>query len=79
MVVSVVPEAQDIRMVRAILELFAGTSGLHTNVNKCQFTPIQCSEEHIAMMHQWFPCQLVHFPCMQVFGCSPLRLQTQEG
>jgi hypothetical protein len=38
-------------------------SGVHTNLSKCQFTPIRCSEEQITVVTQWFPCQLVHFPC----------------
>jgi hypothetical protein len=38
-------EAKDIRLACAILEFFTGVSGLHTNLSKCQFTPIRCSEE----------------------------------
>jgi hypothetical protein len=58
------PEVRDIRMARSILELFAGASGLHTNLTKCQFTPIRCTEEQIAQVLQWFPCQLlVNFLC----------------
>jgi hypothetical protein len=29
---------------------------LDTNISKCQFTPIRCTQE-------LFPCQLIHFPC----------------
>jgi hypothetical protein len=54
---------KDIRLARAILEFFAGISGLRTNLCKCQFTPIRCTEEKIVLVMQWFPCQLVHFPC----------------
>jgi hypothetical protein len=38
-------EAQDIHLVAAILEVFAGTSGLHTNISKCELTPIRCTKE----------------------------------
>jgi hypothetical protein len=54
---------QDLRAVGMIMETFAGASGLHTNIHKCQFTLIQCSEDQVAMVQQCFPCQLVHFPC----------------
>jgi hypothetical protein len=54
---------KDIRLTQAILEFFAGVSGLHTNLSKSPFTPIRCTEEHIALVMQWFPYQLVHFPC----------------
>jgi hypothetical protein len=46
-----------------IMETFAGAFGLHTNIRKCQFTPIQCSEDQVAVVKHHFPCQLVHFPC----------------
>jgi hypothetical protein len=45
--VFVIPTEQDIRAVRLILELFDGASDLHTNVNKFQFTPIQCTQEQV--------------------------------
>jgi hypothetical protein len=38
-------EAKDIRFALAILEFFASASRLHTNLSKCQFTPIRCIEE----------------------------------
>jgi hypothetical protein len=53
----------DITLLRAVLDMFVRASGLHTNVAKCQFTPISCSEDQINTMHALFPCQLMHFPC----------------
>jgi hypothetical protein len=35
---------QDFTNIRRILDLFAGASGLVTNVNKCIITPIRCSQ-----------------------------------
>jgi hypothetical protein len=58
-----VPEEKDIRLAQAILEFFASVSGLHTNLYKCQFTPIRCAEDQSVQVMQWFPCHLVHFPC----------------
>jgi hypothetical protein len=56
LVIFLRPEAKDIRLARAILEFFAGVFALHTNISKCQFTPIRCSEEHTSVVTQWFPC-----------------------
>jgi hypothetical protein len=61
-VAFIVPTEQDIRVVGEILQPFAGSSGLHTNVGKCQFTLIQCMADQIAIVNRWFPCPLVHFP-----------------
>ncbi|GJN00644.1 hypothetical protein PR202_ga17840 [Eleusine coracana subsp. coracana] len=49
--------------MRAILEPFAQASGLHTNVQKCQITPIRCNEDELTSIQSFFPCQLKHFPC----------------
>jgi hypothetical protein len=45
------------------LDVFAGASGLHTNISKCQFVPIQCSSLQIELVHHFFPCQQTGFPC----------------
>jgi hypothetical protein len=42
LVIFTVPDEQDLRLVKVILVVFVGASALHTNVSKCQFTPIQC-------------------------------------
>jgi hypothetical protein len=62
LVAFIVPSEQDVRAVGEILQLFAGASGLHTNVGKCQFTLIQCTTDQITIVKWWFPCPLVHFP-----------------
>jgi hypothetical protein len=46
---------RDITLARTILDIFAASSGLHTNVSKCQYTPIQCTEEQVALVQQLFP------------------------
>ena len=48
LVVFLSPTAHDLGCLRAILECFAGASGLVTNVDKCLASPIRCSEEDIA-------------------------------
>ena len=42
-VVFTCPEQQDLVLIRAILEIFAGASGLKTNMPKCHISPIQCN------------------------------------
>jgi hypothetical protein len=63
LVIFIVPTEHDIRAVREIVDMFAGASALHTNVAKCQFTPICCTEEQVATMMSVFSCQQVQFPC----------------
>jgi hypothetical protein len=59
----VVPAEQGIKLLKAILEVFVRASSLHTNVSKCQLTPIRCFEDQIALVQSLFPCQLLNFPC----------------
>jgi hypothetical protein len=62
--VFLVPTEQDIQLVHGVMEIFVGVLGLHTNISKCQFTPIRCPEDHMAIMQQrLLQCLLVHFPC----------------
>lgn len=57
LVIFVAPVAQDLCLTRTILDLFVGASRLHTNIHKCQFTPIQCTEDQVQLVKDWFPCQ----------------------
>jgi hypothetical protein len=50
LVVFLVSAEQDIQLVRAVMEIFAGVLGLNTNISKCQFTPIRCSEDQVALV-----------------------------
>jgi hypothetical protein len=45
------------------LVIFAGASGLLTNLDKCMISPIPCSNEDVEAIHEVFPCQLSPFPC----------------
>ena len=63
LVLFLAPTLEDFRCIRAILDLFAGASGLITNLDKCLISPIRCSEEDIALVQQAFPCQLSPLPC----------------
>jgi hypothetical protein len=58
LVIFIAPTEQDFLLVRDILEIFAGASGLHTNLGKCQIMPIQCSRGQVELTKQLFPCQL---------------------
>jgi hypothetical protein len=61
LILFIVPIKHDIRLVCAIMEVFTSTSSLHTNISKCQFTPIQPLEEQVELVPQLLPCQLVYF------------------
>jgi hypothetical protein len=50
-------DALSITLLHAILKDFTGTSGLHTNISKCQLT----REDQVALVHHLLPCKLVHF------------------
>jgi hypothetical protein len=50
LVVFVAPHEADIALVKAIMDSFAQISSLHTNVSKCQITPILCSDEQVAVV-----------------------------
>jgi hypothetical protein len=63
LVVFIAPVLQDVRVVRAVLQVFATWLGLRTNIAKCTITPIQCSDDDVAQVQQAFPCQVVHSPC----------------
>ncbi|XP_066311258.1 secreted RxLR effector protein 78-like [Miscanthus floridulus] len=56
------PLSLDFSYIHMILELFAGASGLATNLDKCAITPIRCSEEDVVAVRQVFPCRLQEFP-----------------
>jgi hypothetical protein len=58
LVIFLAPTALDFSCMRQILELFAGASGLATNLDKCTITPICYSEDNITVVRQVFPCRL---------------------
>jgi hypothetical protein len=62
LVIFITSMEADITLLWVILQAFAGASGLHTNVSKCQATLIRWNEEQIALSQQHMP-QLVQFPC----------------
>jgi hypothetical protein len=49
-VIFIVPAVQDVLLIHEILDIFAVASGLHTNVHKCQLSPIRCTEEQITLL-----------------------------
>ena len=58
LVIFLHPSARDYNYIQQILELFAGSSGLSTNIDKCTMTPICCSQEDIQAVQQVFPCRI---------------------
>ena len=55
LVVLISSSVGDLTSLQQILTLFAGASGLVTNVDKCAATPIRCSHDEIAHLMQVFP------------------------
>jgi hypothetical protein len=62
LVIFISPEAQDLAMLRLILDLFEGSSGLSCNLAKCSMVATYCSMEQIADSTLHFPCELMQFP-----------------
>ena len=50
LVLFLIPKQEDFSCFCAILDLFAGASGLLTNVDKCLISPIQCAQEDVALV-----------------------------
>ena len=76
LVVLTAPKSEDLHCLHQILQLFAGASGLITNVDKCVATPICCDEDMITEVQQAFHCQVTTFPCKYLgIPLSPKRLR----
>jgi hypothetical protein len=63
LVLLVAPNTNDLQCVLQILQLFAGASGLVTNVDKCVAMPIRCSAKVMVDVQQTFPPVVAQFPC----------------
>ena len=50
LVLFLVPKQEDFSCICAILDLFAGASGLLTNVDKYLISLIQCAQEDVALV-----------------------------
>jgi len=61
----------DLRTLHTLLHTFADASGLQTNVEKCQATPISCTEADVQRVLDLFPCTLAPFPCKYLASRSP--------
>jgi hypothetical protein len=71
LVIFIVPVEQDLLLLRSILDIFAGASGLHTNLAKCMIMPIQCSSDRINLAKEIFPCQIGQFLCRYLVSLCP--------
>lgn len=74
LVIFLRPKPEDFTCIRELLDLFAGASGLLTNLDKCLISPIHCSDEEIQAIREVFLCQLSPFPC-KYLG-APLSFKT---
>jgi hypothetical protein len=55
-------EQHDLVLTRAILEIFAGASGLKTNLSKCLTSSIQCDLKTTVTLLNHFSCMIDPFP-----------------
>jgi hypothetical protein len=56
------PVELDLRVVRGVLTLFEGASGLATNLSKSNVYPINCSNEQISLVPSILSCSITDFP-----------------
>lgn len=56
------PVVSDLCMIKEILEGFGHAAGLRCNMSKSSVTPIQCSEDDIALVSQELACVVISFP-----------------
>ena len=61
-VIFVSPAQQDLVLTKAILEIFAGASGLKTNMEKSRISPIQCNLHDTVSLLTHFPGRIDPFP-----------------
>ena len=62
LIMFISPEESDINLIKEILGLFEGASGLACNMSKCQIVPIRCQQQHIDLAQACFPCIISGFP-----------------
>ncbi|WVZ78989.1 LOW QUALITY PROTEIN: hypothetical protein U9M48_026623, partial [Paspalum notatum var. saurae] len=62
LVIFLVPSRSDLSLLKSLLEVFAGASGLFANLAKCSATPIACQLEDLALVQQ--TRALINFPCV---------------
>lgn len=56
------PNESHLCLMKEILSIFKGASGLASNLSKCQASPIRCSDEHLQVVAANFPCIISEFP-----------------
>lgn len=76
LVIFLAPTANDFLCIRQLLELFAGASGLSTNLDRCTVSPIRCSDDMVQEVLAVFPCRVQPFPT--VYLGAPLSLSRLE-
>jgi hypothetical protein len=66
------PTVSGLRSEFCILDIFAGASGLVSNMEKTQFYPIQCDQINLEFLSQ-HNLQISSFPCSYL--CHPLHIK----
>jgi hypothetical protein len=62
-ILFVQPFPAELSLAKDILMVFGETSGLVTNFSKCFFTPNYLRRPEVQYVQNFFPCNLVQFPC----------------
>jgi hypothetical protein len=57
------PVELDLRVVKGVLTLFEGASGLAANLSKSHVYPINCLDEKISLVCSILSCSIAKFPC----------------
>ncbi|WVZ67945.1 hypothetical protein U9M48_016957 [Paspalum notatum var. saurae] len=63
LVIFVAPKQGDLSLLKSMLDIFAGASGLCTNLSKCSATPIACTPADTNLVLAILGCRLSTFPC----------------
>ena len=77
-VVFLSPVQQDLTSLKLILEIFAGASGLKTNLSKCMISSIQCDLEATVTFLSLFPGKIDPFPT-RYLGISAWCKKTSQA
>ncbi|WVZ61528.1 hypothetical protein U9M48_011389 [Paspalum notatum var. saurae] len=82
LVVFIKPTRRDVLVLRAILDIFAGSSGLCMNLDKCSVTPVCCSPEELTLVQEALGCQVALFPCNYLgvpLSCKKLTRASEQA
>lgn len=66
MVLLIVLVASDLELIKDILHVLGGASGLKTNIQKSSAIPIQCLVDDLAVVQEHLPSEVKELPCKYI-------------